>query len=87
MVGEDATNRVGPILNGVVDRHLAAVEGYKYSPAMIEAGASGMVWDDQSLHEYLTKPGAFIKGTKMTFAGLKKAEDIDAVIAYLRANP
>lgn len=87
MVGEDAKNRVGPILNGVVDRHIASVDGFKYSSALIEAGASGMVWDDQSLHEFLTKPSAFMSGTKMSFAGLKKPEDIDAVIAYLRAHP
>lgn len=87
MVGEDAKNRVGPILNGVVDRHVGAVEGFKYSAAMADAGASGMVWDDQTLHGYLADPKGFIPKNKMSFAGLRKPEDIDAVIAYLRAHP
>lgn len=87
MVGEGAKNRVGPVLNGVVNRHAAAVEGFKYSSAMQEAGASGMVWDSETLHGYLADPKGFIPKNKMSFAGLKSPEDIDAVIAYLQANP
>ena len=87
MVGDDAKNRVGPILNGIIDRPVASSADYKYSKSMAEAGAGGMVWDDANLHAYLADPRGFVPGTKMTFAGLKKREDIDAVIAYLRAHP
>lgn len=87
MVGEDAKNRVGPTLNGVAGRHVGAVEGFKYSAAMADAGGAGMVWDDETLHGYLADPKGFIPKNKMSFAGLKKPEDIDAVIAYLRAHP
>ena len=86
-VGEGAKNRVGPMLNGVVDRQVGAVDDYKYSAAMQEAAEGGMVWDDDALHGYLADPKGFLPKNKMAFAGLKKTEDIDAVIAYLRAHP
>jgi len=81
-------NKVGPSLMGVTyDRERSpTVEGYKYSKAMTEFGADGKVWSEQLLAEYLPKPRELVKGTTMTFAGLKKPEDIANVIAYLK-NP
>lgn len=83
MVGEGAKNRVGPVLNGVVNRAAAAVDGYKYSKAMKEAGDGGLVWDEANLTAYLHKPRDFLKGTKMAFPGLKDDADVANVIAYL----
>src|SRR5262249_1956196 len=37
-----------------------------------------------SLDAFLTSPAKFLPGTKMTFVGLKQAEDRAAVIAYLK---
>lgn len=81
-VGENAKNKVGPQLNGVVDRGWGQVEGYKYSKALIEQG-DGQVWDVENLDVYLTKPKDLIKKGKMAFAGLRKDEDRVNVIAYL----
>jgi cytochrome c len=81
-VGESAKNKVGPQLNGIVGRPWGAIEGYKYSNALIEMG-DGKVWDEESLQIYLTKPKALIKKGKMAFAGLRKDQDRDNVIAYL----
>ncbi len=75
--------KIGPHLKGVVGRKAGAVEGYKYSKAM--AGAD-ITWDEANLDKYLTKPKAFIKGTKMSFAGLKKEAQRADVIAYLKAQ-
>lgn len=83
MVGPQAKNRVGPVLNGVVGRPAATVEGYKYSAAMTGKAGEGLVWDEPTLSAYLADPKAVVKGTKMAFAGLKKDEDIANVIAYL----
>jgi cytochrome c len=74
-------NKVGPNLNGVFGRAAGTVEGFKYSDAMI---ASGIVWDEATIAQYLAEPKAFIPGNKMAFPGLKKPEDIDNVIAYLK---
>ena len=82
-VGDGAKHRVGPELNNLFGRTAGGAEGYKYSNAMIEAGEGGLVWDAQSLAEYLANPKGMIKGTKMAFAGLKKDDDIADVIAYL----
>ncbi|MCV6595057.1 MAG: MFS transporter, partial [Silicimonas sp.] len=53
---------------------------------MKAAADEGRVWDDESMSAFLSKPKSYFKGTKMSFAGLKKDDDIAAVIAYLRAN-
>lgn len=81
-VGEKAKNKVGPILNGVVDSEWGKVEGFKYSKALLEM-AEGKVWDEATLKEFLKKPKNMIKKTKMSFAGLKKEKDQDNIIAYL----
>lgn len=83
-VGEGAANKVGPQLNGIIGAAAGQVEGFKYSDALIEAAAGGLVWDDESLAAFLAKPKDFMKGTKMSFAGLKKEDEIENVIAYLQ---
>ncbi|MFW8594321.1 c-type cytochrome [Cribrihabitans neustonicus] len=85
-VGENAKNRSGPHLNGVVGRAAGAVEGFRYSKALDEAAAGGLVWDHENLAAFLAKPRSFLKGTKMSFAGLKKDKDIEAITAYLEAQ-
>ena len=50
---------------------------------MTEAGGSGLVWEAETLAGYLANPKKYMKGTKMSFAGLKKEEDLANVIAYL----
>ncbi|MDM7931453.1 c-type cytochrome [Tabrizicola sp.] len=82
-VGEGAKNGVGPALNGMVDAAMGQIDGFKYSKALAEMGAGGGVWDAASLHAFLENPKGFVKGTKMAFAGLKKPDERDAVIAYL----
>ena len=84
-IGDGAKNAVGPALNGIVGQAAGSVDGYKYSNAIIEAAAGGLVWTDEALHQFLANPKAMMKGTKMSFAGLKSAGDIDAVIAYLQS--
>ncbi|KAB2663338.1 cytochrome c family protein [Brucella tritici] len=83
-VGEGAKNKVGPELNAIIGRKVAAVEGFNYSAAFKTKAEEGWVWDESHLTEYLTNPKAYIKGTKMAFAGLKKPEEIADLIAYLK---
>ena len=80
-------NGLGPYLLGVVDRPAGSVEGFKYSKALLEQADGGLVWTVEDITEYLRKPSAKIKGTKMAFPGLKKDEDISNVIAYLQSQP
>lgn len=82
-VGVEAENKVGPILNGVVGRAAASVEGFEYSDAMQEAAAAGLVWTVADLQAYLEKPRDVVPGTKMNFPGLRSEEQRNDVIAYL----
>lgn len=78
---EAGKNKVGPSLHGVFGRTAGMEEGFKYSDAMKE---SGIVWDEETLDVYLTKPKDMVPGTRMAFPGLKKEEDRANVIAYLK---
>ncbi|CAN0461415.1 unnamed protein product [Ectocarpus fasciculatus] len=83
-VGEDAKNKVGPHLNGIIDAEIASVEGFKYSKAFLEKKTEGLVWSEAEIDAYLTKPKKYLPGTKMSFAGLRKEQDRADVIAYLK---
>jgi len=84
-VGENATNRVGPVLNGVVGRVAAQADGFRYSPAMQKAAEDGLIWDHDTLDAYLESPRAIVERGRMSFQGLRSEEDREAVIAYLRS--
>jgi cytochrome c len=83
VVDEDK-NKVGPSLHGLFGRTAGTHEGFKYSPAMVDAGKGGLVWDEASLKTYLHDPKGMVKGTKMAFPGLKSDDDVANVIAYLK---
>lgn len=76
-------NKVGPNLWGVVGGPTAHKGDFSYSAGL--AGKHG-TWTYEDLNAFLTNPKEYIPGTKMTFAGLSKAEDRANVIAYLRSN-
>ena len=76
-------NRVGPNLHGVVGREAGTADGFRYSNAIKD---SGITWTPENLDAYLTSPAKFLKGNRMSFAGLAKAEDRADIIAYLSAQ-
>lgn len=82
-VGEGAKNRVGPVLNGVFGRVAGTFETYKYSKPMVDAGANGLIWNEETLRPYIHKPKEYVPGTKMTFAGIADDVAIDNLLAYL----
>jgi len=82
-IAEGGANKIGPALWGVLGRPTGSVPGYKYSKAM---AAYGKNWSFEEMNGFLIKPKDWIKGTKMSFAGLKKAEDRAAVILYMNEN-
>ncbi|MBO9448639.1 c-type cytochrome [Tropicibacter sp. R16_0] len=82
-VGDGAKNKTGPHLNDLFGRTFGSVDGFKYSNTFKAALEEGRVWDEASLAEFLSKPKAYMKGTKMSFSGLKKDSDQQAINAYL----
>ena len=82
-VAKEGPNKIGPNIFGVLNRRAGSVSNYKYSKAML---TYGKVWSFEEMNGFLTKPKDWIKGTKMSFAGLKNAKDRAAVILYLNKN-
>jgi len=82
-ISEGGGNKIGPALWGVLNRPIGSVPNYKYSKAM---AAYGKKWSVEEMNGFLLKPKDWIKGTKMSYAGLKKAEDRAAVILYMNEN-
>ncbi|QFU09059.1 Cytochrome c2 [Rhodobacteraceae bacterium THAF1] len=85
-VGEGAANKVGPQLNGVVGRTAGSVEDFRYSNAMMDANAEGLIWNAETLGAYLEDPRGYMKGTKMSYRGLRAEEDRAAIIAFLQSH-
>ncbi|MGF7008871.1 c-type cytochrome [Aminobacter sp. BE322] len=80
-------NKVGPDLWGVVNRPIASHEGFAYSGGMKEFSQGGsVVWDFEHLNNFLTSPKAYVKGTAMGFAGVKKDDERANLIAYLNSQ-
>ncbi|MBI1274226.1 MAG: c-type cytochrome [Alphaproteobacteria bacterium] len=75
-------NKVGPNLYGIVMNKHGHMEGFSYSDGMM--GMHDKVWTYDELNEFLYNPKAYVPGTKMAFAGIKKTQDRANLIAYLR---
>jgi cytochrome c len=79
---EGGANKVGPNLYGVVGQAMAQGDGFNYSGAMTDMGGT---WDFETLDAFLLKPSAYLPGTAMSFAGVRKPGDRANLIAYLNS--
>jgi len=85
-VDEGGKNKLGPNLWNIVGAPIAAKEGYKYSKALKAYAEETGNWNEENLTAWFKKPKDLVKKTKMVFPGLKKADDITNLLAYLKAN-
>src|SRR5436190_24315440 len=76
-------NKIGPNLWGISEEAMAEIPGYQFSAGM--QGHKGEKWDPEKLNQWLWNPQSFVKGTKMTFAGIPDAQKRADVIAYLES--
>ena len=77
-------NKIGPNLWGIVDAPRGEDRGgFDFSAAMKSKGGK---WTYDELFKFLKSPGAYIPGTKMSFAGLRAPNDRIDIIAYLRTQ-
>jgi cytochrome c len=79
-VGENAKNKVGPVLNGLEGRKSGSVPGYRYSDANKN---SGIVWSEAEFVDYIKDPRAKVPGTKMVFVGIKKEDEAKNLWKYI----
>ena len=82
-IAEGGKNKIGPALWGVLGRQAGSLPDYKYSKAM---AAYGKKWSFEEMNGFLIKPKDWIKGTKMSYAGLKSEKERAAVILYMNEN-
>jgi cytochrome c len=80
-IGPNAPNKVGPELDGLDGRHSGTVPNFSYSDANKN---SGIVWGEATFKQYIKSPTAMIPDTKMPFAGIKNAQEINDLWAYLK---
>lgn len=83
-VGDGAKNKVGPLLNNIVGRKAASIDGYAYSSDLKAQAAKGFVWSEENLGKYLENVKSVVANGKMVFPGLKDEQDRKDVIAYLK---
>ena len=82
-INQGGKNKIGPALYNVVGRKIGGVTDYKYSKALASYGKE---WTFEELNGFLKKPSTYLKGTKMSYAGLRKETDRASVIKYLNQN-
>ena len=82
-INQGGKNKIGPALYNVVGRTVGGVDDYKYSKALASYGKE---WSFEELNGFLKKPASYIKGTKMSYAGLRKEKDRASVIKYLNQS-
>ena len=82
-ITEGGPNMTGPNLYGVFGREAGGHPDYNYS-AVVKA--ADFTWTAERLDHWLEKPRTYLKGTKMSFAGIPDAEDRRDVIAFLKVE-
>ena len=86
-IGLDAKNGTGPHLNNIFGRVAGELRDYKkYSKNIKKLGQEGLIWNNETLISFLENPKRYIKGTKMNFKGIKKSDELDALVEYLAAS-
>jgi cytochrome c2 len=80
-IDDGQSHRIGPDLFRIVDRDVAAAQGYdEYSPALKNLGGR---WNAQRLDRFLADPQSVAPGTTMAFPGLQDAQRRAALLEYL----
>ena len=79
---EPDRNMTGPSLAELWNRKSGGLPSFpRYSPALKSAG---IIWNDDTLNEWIKDPQHFIPGNTMTFPGIKEPRQRADLLAYLK---
>ena len=82
-ISKGGGNKIGPALYNILGRQAGSLSDYKYSKGMI---AYGKKWTPEEMDGFLAQPKKWVKGTKMSYAGLKDPKERAALILYMNKN-
>jgi len=85
-IEQGGRNGVGPNLHGVVGRKAGSIDGFRYSASMREKAEGGLTWDEDTLRAYIANPKAVVPAGSMSYPGLRNEQQLNDLIAYLKAN-
>ena len=85
-VDAGGANGIGPNLFGVVGGPVMHMSGFAYSDAMQAHKGEAPAWGLDELDQFLTAPGRYVPGTKMSFAGIRDTQTRVNLIAWLRSQ-
>ena len=77
-------HKTGPNLLGLAERTSGTIEGFKFSRAMRDAS---IVWNEESLKDFLEKPRKSIPRNRMAFSGIKDSQDRADVVCFILNPP
>jgi cytochrome c len=78
---EPGVQLMGPSMHGLMGREAGSMEGFPFSEAMASAD---FTWTEETLDAFLEKPMQYVPGTVMPFGGIRKAEQRQALICYIK---
>ena len=85
-INEGGRNGVGPNLHGIVGRKAGSSEGFRYSASLREKAEGGLAWNEETLRTYIANPKAVIPAGSMSYPGLRNEQQLNDLLAYLKAN-
>lgn len=81
-IGEDAQNKVGPKLNGIMGKTPGTQEEFSFSESLVQFG-EGKIWSADLMAAWLKDPKSLVPGNRMAFGGIKDKKDLEDILAYL----
>ena len=85
-INEGGRNGVGPNLHGIIGRKAGSSEGFRYSASLREKAEGGLTWNEDTLRAYIANPKAVIPAGSMSYPGLRNEQQLNDLLAYLKAN-
>lgn len=85
-IGADAEHTTGPHLQEMFGRTIASVDGFAYSDMLMQAGSEDTIWERETLHAYLSDPGAMFPGYAVEHPVIAAEQDRNDLLTFLRMH-